>query len=222
MAQGENTFAPPGVDVADLVLQHGHRVRAAGSRRGLVAGQRRAVLAEAGPQISDRLVQRGCVGVAQGERLLIMGEGVAVCVQAPRLVAGEPRIFRGLRVLSGQTVVAGYLAEEGTGLAPPEASRQRGGDAAVQETPAGQARLLVDQGPQLVVVEVVGRSLPAGASYLPDQAPRGQLFQGRKGLLFAPTAGRADRVEVERPSDDGGGREHLSGRLAYRPEAPAQ
>jgi hypothetical protein len=60
------------------------------------------------------------------------------------LVSGEPRVFRGLRVLAGETMVAGYLAEKGAGLAPPEAPRQRGGDAAVKQTLAGQAGLLVD------------------------------------------------------------------------------
>ena len=78
-------------------------------------------------------------------------------MQAPRVVPRQPIVPCGLFVLACQPVVAGDLAGEGVRFAPAGLPCERRRGAAVQETLAGQAGLLVDQGSQLVVVEVVGR-----------------------------------------------------------------
>src|SRR5918994_4168655 len=118
MAPGEIPLPPAGVDVADLVFEYGQMTLACRGGRDFVARERRAVLARAGPQVSYRLVQSGGVGVSERERLLVVGDGVAVGVQAPRVASCQPMIQRGLLVLASQPVVAGYLAREGVRLAP--------------------------------------------------------------------------------------------------------
>src|SRR5215210_5450098 len=218
MAAGEIPLPPAGVDVAYLVFEDGQIPWSCQGGRSLVADQRRAVLAGSSPQVSYSLVQRGLVGMPERERLLVVGEGFAVGVQATRVVPGHQVVPRGLGVLSREPVVAGDLAREGVRLASAGPARERGGGAAVQEALASQTCLPVDQGPELVVVEVVGWTAPDGAD-LPDQTARVQLFEGVQGLFFSPAARRPDRVEVERPSDGGCGGEYLPRRLADRPEA---
>ena len=206
------------MNISDLVFEYGQVSLAGRGRRGLVARERRAVLTGAGSQISYSLVQRACVGMSERERLLIVDESVAVGVQAPCVVPCQPIVSCGLIVLACQPVVAGDLAREGIRFAPAGLSFERDRGAAVKETLAGQAGLLVDQSSQLVVVEVVGRGPSDRATDLPDQTSRRQLFERRQRLFFTPAAGRPDGVEVERPSDYGGGGEHLPRRFTDRKE----
>src|ERR671910_2480838 len=176
MAPGEIPLPPSGVDVADLVFECVQVTLAGRGRRGFVARERRAVLTGAGAQVSYRLVQRTCVGMSERERLLVVGEGIAVGVQAPRVVPAKRMVSCGLIVLARQPVVAGDLAREGVRFAPAGLSCKRDRGAAMQKALAGQAGLFVDQGSQLVVVEIVGRSPSDRASYLPDQTSRCQFF----------------------------------------------
>ena len=120
------------------------------------------------------------------ERLLVVAQGFAVGVQTPRVVAGQQVIARGLGVLSGEPVVAGYLAGEGVRLAPAGPSRERRGGAAVQEALAGQAGLFVDQGSELVVVEVVGWGYSRGVADLPDEAAGESTLPARPESLLRP------------------------------------
>ena len=169
MKAGEVPFPQAGVDVPYFVLDLGQVLRPCGGGRGLVAGQRRAVLARAGPEIPYGPVQRGGVGMPERERLLVMAEGLAVGVQAARVVSGQQVVACSLDVLPGEPVVAGYLAGEGVCLASAGPTGERRGGAAVQEALAGQAGLFVDQRTELVVVEVVGWGYSRGAD-LPDEA----------------------------------------------------
>src|SRR5215204_5991240 len=151
------------------------------------------------------------------ERLLVVGEGFCVGVQTTRVVPGQQVVSRRFGVLPGEPVVVGDLACEGVRVAPAGLPREGLGGAAVQQTFAGQAGLFVDEGPELVVVEVVGRRSSRRVADLPYKTAREQLFQRGKGLFFAPAAGRPDRIEIERPPDDGGGGEVLPRRLADGP-----
>src|SRR5215210_4313631 len=86
MAAGEVPLPLAGVDVAYFVLDRGQVPGFRRGGRGLVAGQRRAVFAGAGPEIPYGFVQRGRIGVTERERLLVVGEGFAVGVQAARVI----------------------------------------------------------------------------------------------------------------------------------------
>src|SRR5829696_10296823 len=156
--------------------------------------------------------------MSERECLLVVGEGIAVGVQAPRVVPCKPMVSCGLIVLARQSVVAGDLAREGVRFAPTGLPCKREGGAAVQEPLAGQAGLLVDQGSQLVVVEVVGWGPSDRATDLPDQTSRRQFFERGQGLFFAPAAGLPDGVEVERSPDHCGGGEYLPRCLTNRKE----
>src|ERR687898_1566221 len=131
MAPGEIPLPPSGVDVADLVFECVQVTLAGRGRRGFVARERRAVLTGAGAQVSYRLVQRTCVGMSERERLLVVGEGVAVGVQAPRVVPCKPMVSCGLIVLARQPVVAGDVGPAGGRLPPPGPFFKRDPGAAV-------------------------------------------------------------------------------------------
>src|SRR5919112_120996 len=87
---------------------------------------------------------------------------------------------------------------EGIRFAPAGLSFERDRGAAVKETLAGQAGLLVDQGSQLVVVEVVGRGPSDRATDLPDQTSRCQLLEGPQRLFFTPPGS----VQVSSPTSN--------------------
>src|SRR5215207_5475567 len=82
-------------------------------------------------------------------------------------------------------------------------------DPAVQQPPAGQAGLGVDEVADQAVAEVV--DVPAD---LVDQAAGGQLLQGGHRLLVAAAAGRPGGVDVEGAAEHGRGRQDLAGGLA--------
>ena len=163
-------------------------------------------------------MQRGGVGVPKRECLLVVGQRFAVGVQAPRVVPGQQVVPRRLGVLPREPVVAGYLAGEGVRFAAAGLPRERGGGAAVQE------KIGKGWSPRERVPKVSWRSRRMG--YLRRVRPPGSGPQFRASravaFFFAPTAGRPDRVEVEGSSDNGGGGEDLSRRLADRRETGPQ
>ena len=105
------------------------------------------------------------------------------------------------------------------GARPPPSGRGRPegvGGARMQQAPAREARVLVDQRAQLLVAEVVVR-----AAFAHQSAPD-ELLERGDGLLVAASAGGAQRAGVERAAEHGGRRQHLARRLAERVQAGPQ
>jgi hypothetical protein len=122
----------PGVHVAELVLEAGEPFPVEEGRGGLVIGQRCRVLAQQRVKVADGLVQRPRMRVLEREGRLVVGQGVPVGVDGPRVVPGEPGVLRGLGVLPGQPVVVRGADGQRTGVPPaPNAAHERLGDAAV-------------------------------------------------------------------------------------------
>ena len=88
MKASEVPFPQAGVDVPYFVLDLGQVLSPCGGGRGLVTVQLGALLSAAGSEVPYVLVQRGCVGMPERERLVVMAEGLAVGVQAARVVTG--------------------------------------------------------------------------------------------------------------------------------------
>src|SRR5215218_623387 len=164
------------VDVPQFALDIGESLPVAESARRLVAGERLTIRSQERVQVSYGLVQPGDVRVFEREGRVEVGQSFGVCVQGASVLAGQPGVMGRLRVASGQLVVVRDLAGQRTDLAAPaRAPGERLGHATVQEPPPRQAGLLVDEGAQLLVDEVVDQGLSPGFSYLLDELLAGQL-----------------------------------------------
>ena len=128
--------------------------------------------------VADRFVQAARLGVAQGQRSLVMGQCFGIGIEAAGMVAGQGETGRSVGVLPGQPEVPADLRGLGSQVAAEARPlRQRPGRAAVQQPAAGQARLVVDQAAQLLMGEVVARGRAGVLGNLSDDPPVGQYLQ---------------------------------------------
>ena len=97
------------------------------------------------------------------------------------------------------------------GVLPAGAPRDRGRDAPVQQPPPRQPGLVVDQGAQLLVREVVGR---LGSRKLSHHTVRDELLECAHRLLVASTTRLPNRLEIEGAPYGRRGPEHLAGHVA--------
>src|SRR3972149_5070731 len=114
-----------------------------------------------------------------------MRERFGVRVQRACVLAGQLEVPGRFGVLARQLVVVRDLASDGAALpVTVRPSGQRVRDPAVQEPPTGQAGLLVHEGTQLLVAEVIEQRLFAiTASDLFYQPVPDEFFQGPYGLF---------------------------------------
>src|SRR3989337_683784 len=107
-----------------------------------------------------------------------MRERFGVRVQRARVLAGQLEVLGRFGVLARQLVVVRDLASDGAALpVTVRPSGQRFSDPAVQESPTGQAGLLIHKGTQLLMAEVIEKRL-FGVTTLDgfDQPLRDELF----------------------------------------------
>ena len=125
-----------------------------GAGRGaLVAAHRVGEPSIEGLEIPDRFVQLGDGGMPQGEGGVVVRPGVGVRVQRPRVVAGDAEVLGREVISAGQSLVVGHGGGHRRGSC---CGQQRFRDAAVQQPPARERRLVVHELPHLAEGEVVG------------------------------------------------------------------
>ena len=111
---------------------------------------------------------------------------------------------------TGQAVVLRDLPGWRIALtAAPDALGQRCRGPAVEQPPACQARLIVNQRAQLFMSKVVPRDHAGILSYLSDYPPVGQHLQRRDNLFVASATGHLYRPQVEGAADDRSSLERL-------------
>ena len=161
------------------------QVRVGGERgRGLERGDRSRVVADARPQAPDRAVQTDGIGVAEGERRLVMGDRVEVGEDLGGTVARLSIGLGGLRVATGRSLMAGDEHEPGEVVATTagEVQAERLGHATMEEPSTSEARPLVREIAQRAVDEIeAGRRLP-------DEAAPHALVERVDGLLLGAAA----------------------------------
>ncbi len=157
----------------------------------------------------------GCLALVIGQGGGQVGRRFPVGVQAARIFAGQQVIGGRLCRHPRQVIVLGDRAGPGTGIALMlRRLAQRLGYPAVEQPAARLAQLAVHQAAQLIVAEVIlhRRRRLAGAALTDQAAPQQRLQGGHRLQLAAPGCGQ-QRVEIERPPNDGGGIQHLPAQL---------
>ncbi len=218
MARCCNEITPSAVDASQGDLDRRQIGFVGEGSRRLELRDRCRVLAESGVKLADPRVGPWSAGGSECDRRL---------QEVDRLAVGEDRFspigrldecgssFRcptGSSLMPGDQRVACEVIE-------PRRRRieaDRVGRPAMQQPSAGQARRLVDDVADPAMGEVVADGRRRVFWHLPDEAASDHLIHRLDRLLLGSTARRPDRRQVERSSDDGGGRQDLHRGLADR------
>ncbi len=208
---GQRPFALAQIDLGQLALHRSQFSRGGQGGRRFIAGQGVGIGAQPHRQLAAGRVQAPGLFGAQGQGGAEVVDGVLMGKESACLVAGLDKIGGRLRLQPGLPVMVGDLRRHGRrGIA---LAGQQLGQAAMQQAAAGQARLLVDQGAQFVVAEIVGGLLRG--RMLHQQATRRQHLQARNRLLLAATAARLHQRHIEAVAYGRRRLQYLALRLAH-------
>ena len=200
MSHREDVLAAPVLQPADPLLHSAELVRVTLGRRGLVRQQRPRIVTRQGLQVTDGRLQLRAVRVGQGERGAEVVERLGVRENLARPVPRRAERHRRLRVPPRLPEMAGH---GGHGRA-----RHPCG-ATVQQASTGETGVGVDHPAHQLVREVVGQAP------LDDETASDELLQGRDGLVVAAAAHGLHSGGVERATQHGRRRQHLTRGLAH-------
>ena len=184
--------------------------RAGQSQRGLEVGQSAVVVTEEGQNIAEGPMDVPDRRVSKGQRGLEVLASLRVGVDRSSSIARPPVCLGSLMRPTGERLVVGdKRPPANTGLAIGRAEH-RIRDAAMEQSPTGEAEPVVGNIAKPAVGEVVANLAMVVEARFVDQSPLDQLVEAVDSLLIGSSTRRPHSREVERAADHRCGRQDLA------------